>query len=180
MKQLQFKLLHRPLTAALGRSSTPWTMPAHNMLSEDTLRNIIKGTIDKSIEEKIKSDLGKLIYDLKENYDKKIDTLQTDNNKKTILEQQKFLEGMRREKVKNNVFVTGIPTTYNLHEGDENVCADTKLIVQRAFQILYPAISTDNYTVEHRRRQERSRFLQLLYLTPHRRKQMLIISSICI
>ena len=36
---------------------------------------------------------------------------------------------MRHEKVKNNVFVTGIPTTYKLHEGDENVCTDTKLIL---------------------------------------------------
>ena len=32
------------------------------ILSEDTLRNIIKDTIDKSIEEKIPSDLGKLIF----------------------------------------------------------------------------------------------------------------------
>ena len=51
-------------------------------------------------------------------------------------------------KVKNNVFVTEIPATYKLHEGDENVCTDTKLIVQRAFQILNPVISTNNYTVE--------------------------------
>ena len=77
------------------------------MIPEDTLRNIIKDTIDRSIDEKIPNDLGKTIEAMKRDYDEKIDKLENENKllKKSIMEQQKFLEGAQREKTKNNVFI---------------------------------------------------------------------------
>ena len=67
------------------------------MIPEETLRNIIKDTIDRSIDEKIPNDLGKTIQTLKKDYDEKIDKLENENKllKKTVMEQQKFLEGTR-------------------------------------------------------------------------------------
>ena len=98
------------------------------VLPEDTLRTFIKDTIEKSIDEKIP--LGKIINDLKADYDQKIEALETDNRvlKKTILEQQKFLEGMRREKVKNNIFITGIPSSHTIKE---NNVTDKEIIIQQ-------------------------------------------------
>ena len=117
------------------------------MVPEDTLRNIIKDTIDRSIDEKIPNDLGKVIDEMKKDYDDKITKLQTDNSllKKTILEQQKFLEGVHREKTKNNVFVTGIPETFT---GEDNIeISDKKEIIQKAFTIVNQQISTQSYKV---------------------------------
>ena len=41
--------------------------------------------------------------------------------KKTVLEQQKFLVGMRREKMKNNSFVSGIPASYQNDRKEVNI-----------------------------------------------------------
>ena len=49
--------------------------------------------------------------------------------KRTILEQQKFLEGMRREKLKNNIFVSELPESY-----------DKKKIIQEVFKRITPNI----------------------------------------
>ena len=117
------------------------------VLPEDTLRNIIKDTIDRSIEEKIPNDLGKVIENMKKDYDDRIETLQEDNKllKKTILEQQKFLEGAQREKTKNNVFVTGIPETFT---GDDNIeITDKKKIVQKVFTFVNQQIAVEKYKV---------------------------------
>ena len=117
------------------------------MVPEDTLRNIIKDTIDRSIDERIPNDLGKIIDDMKKDYDDKIEKLQSDNKllKKTILEQQKFLEGVHREKSKNNVFVTGIPETFT---GDDNIeITDKEEIVRKAFALVNRAVSADKYRI---------------------------------
>ena len=81
------------------------------MVPEETLRNIIKDTIERSIEEKIPEDLGDIISKMKEDYDERIEKLENENKtlKKAVLEQQKFLEGAQRENTKNNVFITGVP-----------------------------------------------------------------------
>ena len=117
------------------------------MVPEDTLRNIIKDTIERSIDERIPNDLGKIIEDMRKDYDEKIEKLQSDNKllKKTIFEQQKFLEGVHREKTKNNVFVTGIPETFT---GDDNIeITDKKEIVRKAFTLVNHEVSVDTYRI---------------------------------
>ena len=116
------------------------------MLPEDTLRNIIKDTIDRSIEEKIPNDFIKTIADMKSHFEDKIKTLEDDNRilKKTILEQQKYLEGMRREKTKCNVFVTGIPVSLKV---DNEVITDKKEIISQVFKIVNDNISSERYEV---------------------------------
>ena len=52
---------------------------------------------------------GTIMNDIKNYYDSKIEALEEDNGllKKTLLDQQNCLEGTRREKVKERVFVSG-------------------------------------------------------------------------
>ena len=74
------------------------------LLPEDILRNIIKDTIERTIEEKIPDNFTQMIKDMKEDFSKQTEELANENKmlKKTILE-QKFLEGVRRDKTKNNI-----------------------------------------------------------------------------
>ena len=116
------------------------------VIPEETLRIIIKDTIDKSIEEKIPNDIGKLINDMKEDYDSKIEVLQNDNHtlKNTILEQQKFLEGMRRDKVKSNVFISGLPSSHKIGEDD---VTNKSVILEHLITYINSEMTSDNYKV---------------------------------
>ena len=115
------------------------------MLPEDRLRTIIKDTIEKSIDEKIPHDLGKIINDLKADYDQKMEALETDNRvlKKTILEQQKFL-GMRCDKVKNNIFITGIPSSHTIKE---NNVTDKEIITQHIIKYIKNELNNGHYKI---------------------------------
>ena len=117
------------------------------MVPEDTLRNIIKDTIDRSIEEKIPNDLGATITNMKKDYDDKIEKLENDNKllKKTILEQQKFLEGAHREKTKNNLFVTGIPESCTNANNIEISNKDE--IIREAFHFINQQVTADKFKV---------------------------------
>ena len=66
------------------------------------------------MKKKIPEDFVKMITEMKKEYTERIDKIANENKtlKRTILEKQKFLEGMRREKLKNNIFVSGLPESY--------------------------------------------------------------------
>ena len=66
----------------------------------------------------------------------------TENNilKTAVLEQQKFLEQICREKSRNNVFVSGIPCNMDI---DGTGTTDTKLIIDAAFKVSLPNITDD-------------------------------------
>ena len=83
---------------------------------------------------------------MKADYDQKIEALETDNRvlKKTILEQQKFLEGMRRDKVKNNIFITGIPSSHTIKE---NNVTDKEIIIQHIIKYIKDEVNNGHYKI---------------------------------
>ena len=118
--------------------------PSH--LATDTLRNIIKDTIERTIEEKIPDNIQQTIQDMKDYFMSKTGEIINENKmlKKTVLEQQKFLEGMRREEMKNNIFISGIPASYQI---DGNEVNDKKQIINEIFGRIDPEITVDKYMV---------------------------------
>ena len=114
------------------------------LLPEDTLRNIIKDTIERTIDEKIPNELLKTVTDMKRD----CEAISTENKmlKKTILEQQKFLEGLRRDKLKDNIFMTGIPESYTINE---NVTNDKNKIIEEIISRIDHDMTNENYLVKH-------------------------------
>ena len=64
--------------------------------------------------------------------------------KKTILEQQKFLEGMRRDKVKNNIFITGIPSSHTIKE---NNVTDKEIIIHHIIKYIKNELNNGHYKI---------------------------------
>ena len=75
-----------------------------------------------------------------------IEALEKDNRvlKKTILEQQKFIEGMRRDKVKNNIFITGIPSSHTIKE---NNVTDKEIIIQHIIKYIKNEVNNGHYKI---------------------------------
>ena len=92
--------------------------------------HFIKDTIEKSIDEKIPLDFAQISVDMKTVCMSEIqsvrDELEKANGdistlKKVINEQQKFMESSKRDLIKNNVFISGIP---NHLEKDDGTCIE--------------------------------------------------------
>ena len=64
--------------------------------------------------------------------------------KKVVSEQQKFLETLKRDKVKDNIFISGIPNTLNI-DGDNT--DDNDKIVHHILSFVEPDISDGDYRV---------------------------------
>ena len=55
--------------------------------------------------------------------------------KKVLLEQQKALESLKREKIRNNVFISGIPNAVTIAD---NATVDNKSIVDHILKFVLP------------------------------------------
>ena len=64
---------------------------------------------------------------------------------KTILEQQTFLKGLRREKVKNNAFITSIPEKLNIHQVE---VTDKTVILDYVFNYINNGVTREQYKIE--------------------------------
>ena len=61
-----------------------------------------------------------------------------------LLDQQKYLEGLRKDRAKNNVFVAGVPNEMIMNGNSEN---DHAVILQSALAIAAPDINTTDYRI---------------------------------
>ena len=82
-----------------------------------------------------------------------LETVTNENKviKKIISEQQKFLETVRRDKIKNNIFISGIPNRVNIGGVQTE---DNETIISHILLHLVPTITADDYSIimafEHR------------------------------
>ena len=118
-------------------------------VSGDTIKSVITETLNAKLDEKFNEFKTTFTQDHNNkmtNLGNDVEQLRTENNtlKKAVLEQQKFLEQIRREKNRNNVFVSGIPCKMDIN-GTETT--DTKLIIDAAFKVALPNITDDQYTI---------------------------------
>ena len=76
-----------------------------------------------------------------------LEALKEENTKakKSMNEQQKFLESSKRESIKKNVFISGLPNT--LTQDDDTEVTDNDVIVQSLFEHLVPGFSKENYKI---------------------------------
>ena len=118
-------------------------------ISSPSLRDMIKDTICQTIDEKVNGMTEQLRSELNGdivNLQTSVQTLQGENNmlKRAIGEQQKFLEQVRSEKTKLNVFVTGLPCNMTIN-GTEST--DVKDIIHEAFKIADPTILKESFEI---------------------------------
>ena len=60
------------------------------------------------------------------------------------LEQQKTLEYLKRDKIRHNVFISGIPNTIKINNNDT---ADNKVIINHILKFLLPNIKEEDYKI---------------------------------
>ena len=79
----------------------------------NAIRNVITNTINAAIDKKFEQ----LAIELKQEND----VLKTDNQvmRKVLMEQQKSLERIHKDRTRKNVFITGIPNTMEADYGDD-------------------------------------------------------------
>lgn len=120
-----------------------------NDMSGETIKGVIAKTINENLDEKFEmfktqytAEHKKEMSDMTDN----MDSLRNENNmiKKAMLEQQKFMEMLRRDKNKNNVFITGIPCKMKI---DGNDTADSKSIIHNALKIAMSNIEPEMYRI---------------------------------
>ena len=114
-------------------------------LNNESLKKLITDTITLSIEaikKELKEELQAEIKELREKVDKADD--ETKILKKVIVEQQKFLEGAKREKMQSKVFMSGIPEELSIDEEDPVTGAG---IIPRILSFVEPNINDGDYKV---------------------------------
>ena len=114
-------------------------------LNNESLKKLITDTFTLSIEaikKELKEELQAEIKELREKVDKADD--ETKILKKVIVEQQKFLEGAKREKMQSKVFMSGIPEELSIDEEDPVTGAG---IIPRILSFVEPNINDGDYKV---------------------------------
>ena len=118
-------------------------------VSGNTIKSVITDTLTNVLDEKFNEFKNTFTADHKtkvEGLESDIDTLRNENNtlKKAVLEQQKFMEQLRRDRNKNNVFVSGIPCKMVING---NEISDSKLIIDQAFKVALPSVNPESYSI---------------------------------
>ena len=106
----------------------------------NAIRNVITNTINAAIDKKFEQ----LAIELKQEND----VLKTDNQvmRKVLMEQQKSLERIHKDRTRKNVFITGIPNTMEADYGDDEV-DDPRLITNKILKYVLPDISKNDYKI---------------------------------
>ena len=102
------------------------------------LRNVITNAINQAMDKKFEQFTRDFNTETKRLSDENIVL------RKVILQQQKCLERICNNSNKNNVFISGIPTTLNTDNGDLN---NSKDIILHILQVVSPEITGDKYTI---------------------------------
>ena len=102
------------------------------------IRNVITEAINKALDKKFEQ----FSSEVREDYTR----LQGENNtlRKAIMEQQKSLEHLHRERVRDHIFMSGIP---NELEIDGQTLNEPNTIIHNIIQKIAPEISQNDYTV---------------------------------
>ena len=121
----------------------------HELLDEQVARRNLphdgdlKTLISDAVREAMKDDVIALQTDVAELKDElKLIKEERDQMKKVISEQQKFLETVRRDRSKNNLFMSGIPNSFEI-DGVETT--DNDKIVKHILSFVHPTIAAENY-----------------------------------
>ena len=100
----------------------------------DDLKGILSADINP-----LKAEVKNLRDDLNESSE------QCKAMKKVLLEQQKALESLKREKNRNNVFISGIPNAVMIAD---NETVDNKTIVDHILKFVLPTITEEDYKID--------------------------------
>lgn len=130
-------------------------------LGTDSIRDIITEVVSNAIEKILAIKIKELLTDLttivkteteaiskdlttlREDLDSNVDDIKSLKN--VVYEQQKYLESLKREKLRNNVFISGIPNSVTINDvvTDEN-----NVIINHILTFLVPGITEEVYKVD--------------------------------
>ena len=102
------------------------------------IRNIITNTINSAIDKTFEQ----FSTEMKQGYQKL--KVENDTLRKAITEQQKFLENLHREKVRNHIFMSGIPNELNI---DGHIVAEPNVIINTIISKVSADVSEEDYVV---------------------------------
>lgn len=116
------------------------------LVPEDTFRNILKDTIDRSLDDKI-LEFNNMIDEATGPLKSDIETLKKDNKvlKQIISEQQKFIESIKRDTIKDNVYITGLPKTMAIE--DNQILNDRSEMIHKIFSSLNSELIKEEYEI---------------------------------
>ena len=121
-------------------------------LNDASLKRLITDTITKSIDavkKDLKEELGAEINELREQIDKSEQEIKS--FKKVITEQQKFMESSKRDKMRNKVFMAGIPNDLEIKDDDDDendvTLNDQNDIISHILSFVDPNIDQTKYKV---------------------------------
>ena len=102
------------------------------------IRNVITSTINTAIDKKF----DQFARDIREDYNK----LETENSilRKAIIEQQKFLENLYREKVRSHIFMSGIPNELIINGQKIN---EPNTIIENIIHTVAPEVDEGDYSI---------------------------------
>ena len=163
LTEVQKKKLHKDQLKTLVDNHLLINQPL-TIDNPDDIRNLIINTVTESVEKAIDNKAKELveaaINGIKVEYDDELKTLRNDLEtvtnenkviKKIISEQEKFLETVRTDKIKNNIFISGIPNRVNIGGVQTE---DNETIISHILLHLVPTITADDYSIiiafEHR------------------------------
>ena len=96
----------------------------------DTLKKELTKSFDTKIK-KVSDDLANIV-------------LESNTLKKVVLQQQHFLENIRKERTKENIFVSGIPNTLTI---DDEPNDDPNVKLRKVMNLVCPNLEEDAYEV---------------------------------
>ena len=127
--------IHELLETQLGQQNLPIGETLKTLISEAVKEAV--GTLYDDVQG-LKVEMEEVKDELK-NIKTERDTL-----KKVVSEQQKFLESVRRDKVKDNIFMSGIPNSMNIEGANTE---DNTKIVQHILSYIAPTTAANDYKV---------------------------------
>ena len=111
----------------------------------NSIRGIIREELDSKFDA-LKKELAKTFESKIKKVSEDVTNLMSENNtlKKVVLQQQHFLENIRRERTKENIFVSGIPNILTIDGEDTE---DPKKILDTVMKFVCPTLGDEGYEV---------------------------------
>ena len=155
------KLSKAELSVIINNEMNANTLAKQNIVNINEIKEAIGDIITKTLEQTIETKIREIVDDIKgvinadiEPMKTEIQSLRDDLNdskdqfamlKKVSLEQQKQLEFLKREKIRNNVFISGLPNTVKIGNNDT---VDNKTIVGHVLKFVLPTINDTDYKID--------------------------------
>lgn len=154
------KLSKADLKTIINNQVNANTLGIQNTVNINEIKETIVDVITRSLEHIVTTKIKEIIEDIKGIVKADIDPMKVeikslredlDNSKdqckimkKVILEQQKTLEYLKRDRIRHNVFISGIPNTIKINNNDT---ANNKIIVDYILKFLLPNIKDEDYKI---------------------------------